>query len=49
MPFWDWCPESDDEKIEEILIGDTQVVKDVAPKGYNLRNKGPIPNTPSSK
>jgi hypothetical protein len=36
MPFWDWCTESDDEKIEEILVGDTQVVKVVAPKGYNL-------------
>jgi hypothetical protein len=23
MPFWDWCTESDDEKIEEILAGDT--------------------------
>jgi hypothetical protein len=49
MPFWDWCVESDDEQIEEILVRDTQVVKVATPKGYNLRNKGPLSNPPSSK
>jgi hypothetical protein len=49
MPFWDWCVESDDEQIEEILTGDTQVVKVIAPKGYNLCNKGPPSDPPSSK
>jgi len=39
MPFWDWCVESDDEKIEEILVGDSKVVKGTASKGYNFRNK----------
>jgi len=41
--------ESDDENIEEILVGDMQVVKVVAPKGYKLRRKCLVPNTPSSK
>jgi hypothetical protein len=41
--------ESDDEQIEEILVGDTQVVKYAAPKGYNLRNKGRPSENPSLK
>jgi hypothetical protein len=36
MPFWDWCVESENEKIEVILSIDTQVVKIVVPKGYKL-------------
>jgi len=42
MPFWDWCLESEDEKIEEIFVEDIPVIKVVAQKNYNLRNKGPI-------
>jgi hypothetical protein len=49
MPFWDWCVDLDDEQIEEILVGDTQVVKVIFPKGYNLCNKGPLSNSLSSK
>ena len=47
MHFWDQYSESDDEHIEEILAIDMQVVKDDAPKVYNLRNKGPVSNDPS--
>jgi hypothetical protein len=49
MPFWDWCPESDDEQIEEVFIEDTPVIKVVSQRNYNLCNKGPIPNDTSSK
>jgi hypothetical protein len=47
MFLWDWCIDSDDEQIEEVFIGDTPVIK-VAPKEYNLCNKGVVPNTYSS-
>jgi len=49
MPFWDWCVGFDDEQIEEILGGDTQVVKVATPKGFNLHNKGPPSDIPSPK
>jgi hypothetical protein len=49
MPFWDWCPKSDDEQIEEVFIEDTPVIKVVAQRNYNLCNKGPVLDTPSPK
>jgi hypothetical protein len=45
MFLWDWCLDSDDEKVEEIFVGDTQIMK-VSPKDYNLHNKGVVSNTP---
>jgi len=48
MPFWDWCPKSDNEHIEEVFIKDMSIFMDTSPRSYNLRNKGPIPNTSSS-
>jgi hypothetical protein len=48
MFLWDWCIDSDDEKIEEIFVENTPVVK-VVPRDYNLHNKGPVPNTSSSQ
>jgi hypothetical protein len=47
MSLWDWCIDSDDEKIEEVFIGDTPVIK-YSPRDYNLHNKGVVPNTSSS-
>jgi hypothetical protein len=48
MPFWDWCPDSDDEQTKEIFLEDTQVTKD-AQRNYNLCNKGPTPIISLSK
>jgi len=28
MPFWDCCPQSNDEQIEEAFIEDTPIIKD---------------------
>jgi len=47
MFFWDWCLDSDNEQIEEISIGDTQIPKG-DPKDYNLCNKGVVDNMPLS-
>jgi hypothetical protein len=47
MSLWDSCIDSDDEKIEEVFIGDTTVIKS-APKDYNLREKGIVSNISSS-
>jgi hypothetical protein len=35
MFLWDWCIDSDDEKIEEFFMGDTPVIK-VSPRDYKL-------------
>jgi hypothetical protein len=48
MSFWDWCIDSDDEKIEEIFVEYTLIVK-VVPRDYNLCNKGPTSPISSSK
>jgi hypothetical protein len=38
MSLWDWCIDSDDEQIEEVLIGDTPIIK-ASPRDYNLHKK----------
>jgi hypothetical protein len=39
MPFWDWCVESDDEQIEEILTEIHKLLKSLAPKGITCTTK----------
>jgi hypothetical protein len=46
--LWDWCIDSDDEKIEEFFVENTPAVK-VVPRYYNLHSKGPVPNIFSSQ
>jgi type IV secretory pathway VirB9-like protein len=45
MFLWDWCLYSDNEKVEEIYVGDTQTMKST-PKYYNLDSKRAMENTP---
>jgi len=49
MPFWDWCPDSNDDKIEHIFVEDTPVTKDDTRRNYNICKKGQATNIPSSK
>jgi hypothetical protein len=46
MSLGDWCVDSEDKQIEEVLIGYTLVIKS-SPKDYNLCNKGAIPSNSS--
>jgi hypothetical protein len=48
MPLWDWCIDSYDEKIEEVFVEYTPIVKFV-PKEYKLHRKGQIPIISCSK
>ena len=45
MFLWDQCIYSDEENIEEVYVGDTQVIKS-SPGDYNLDNNRFVPNTP---
>jgi hypothetical protein len=44
MFLWHWCLDSNNEIVEEIFVGYTQILK-VSPRDYNLLNKGAVAST----